>query len=309
MPASTEVLDAIHHVGQVVTYTVVLTNNGNVTLRSPSVSDPGATLDCGTVPTIVAPGSLPATLAPGESVTCTASYTITLDDLNAGSVSNTASADAFFGDGTVSAEDTATIKAAIDPEMSLVKTSDAAGAKLLGDVVNFTYVLKNTGNVTLSGPFSVSDDKTTVVCTDAPASLAPGDSITCTSSYVITQADVDAGSVTNKATGHASYAEKAVNSAEQSVTVQTTKPAPPATPTPTPTQEIGGASATPSTSASQSQALLGVTSAPNATPPATNAANNSSGDSGMPLFALLIAVAFGSLAMLMVEKQRRAIRN
>jgi hypothetical protein len=77
----------------------------------------------------------------------------------------------------------------------------------------------------------------------------------------------------------------------------------------TPTEEIGGASATPSTSASHSQALLGVTSAPNATPPATNAANSSSGDSGMPLFALLIALAFGSLAMLMVEKQRRAIRN
>jgi len=79
--------------------------------------------------------------------------------------------------------------------------------------------------------------------------------------------------------------------------------------TATPTQEIGGASATPSTSASQSQSLLGVTSAPNATPPATNAASSGSGEGGVPIFALLVALAFGSLAALMVEKQRRTIRN
>ena len=77
----------------------------------------------------------------------------------------------------------------------------------------------------------------------------------------------------------------------------------------TPTQEIGGASATPSTSASHSQSLLGVTNAPNATPPATSAARSGSGEGGIPVFALLIALAFGSIAALMVEKQRRTIRN
>ena len=45
-------------------------------------------------------------LDPGESITCTASYTITQDDLNAGSVTHTATASA---DGTTSNEDEATV--------------------------------------------------------------------------------------------------------------------------------------------------------------------------------------------------------
>jgi hypothetical protein len=41
----------------------------------------------------------------------------------------------------------------------------------------------------------------------------------------------------------------------------------------------------------------------------TNTSSNPSGDRDAPLFALLLCLAFGSLAMLMVEKQRRAVRR
>jgi hypothetical protein len=73
----------------------------------------------------------------------------------------------------------------------------------VGQTISYCYVVKNTGNVTLNGPITVTDDKiATVTC---PAgNLAPGTSITCTGSYTITQQDLDNGKVVNSATAHAS---------------------------------------------------------------------------------------------------------
>ena len=79
-----------------------------------------------------------------------------------------------------------------------------------------------------------------------------------------------------------------------------------ATPTATATAT---AIATPTASSSGSQGILGVTSEPSATPAATNTSSNSSGGSGSPLFALLICLAFGSVALLVAEKQRRTVRR
>ena len=68
-------------------------------------------------------------------------------------------------------------------------------------MISYSYVVKNTGNVTLAGPVTVTDDKATVTC---PAGgLAPLDSTICTASYTITQADLDSGSVKNTAQAHA----------------------------------------------------------------------------------------------------------
>src|SRR5436309_1882714 len=62
-----------------------------------------------------------------------------------------------------------------------------------------SYLVTNSGNVTLSGPFTVSDDQTTNEACPATASLAPGVAITCTASYTVSQADLDRGLVTNVA--------------------------------------------------------------------------------------------------------------
>ena len=87
-------------------------------------------------------------------------------------------------------------------------------------MISYSYLLTNSGNVTLSGPFTVTDDKVTVTCPATPTSLAPTESTTCTASYTITQADVDGGAVTNNAQGHAYYSDKAVDSNWDSVTVE-----------------------------------------------------------------------------------------
>jgi len=87
-------------VGELITYTFVVTNDGNVTLTDVEVDDPlfGQTFDAGT-------------LATGESDTFTYDYTITQDGLDAGSVFNTVTATGFFGDVEVTDDDSATVTA------------------------------------------------------------------------------------------------------------------------------------------------------------------------------------------------------
>jgi uncharacterized repeat protein (TIGR01451 family) len=72
-------------VGDVLTYTLVATNDGNVTLTSVSISDPGLT-------NIVSTPAQPATLAPGATLTVTGTRTIIQGNLNSGSLKNTATA-------------------------------------------------------------------------------------------------------------------------------------------------------------------------------------------------------------------------
>src|SRR3989442_1968401 len=66
------------------------------------------------------------------------------------------------------------------PRLTLVKSASPASYNTVGQVITYTYTISNSGNTTLAGPFSVSDDKQpTVSC--PTGSLAPGASITCTS--------------------------------------------------------------------------------------------------------------------------------
>jgi uncharacterized repeat protein (TIGR01451 family) len=180
--------DTYDAVGDVISYSYLVTNAGTVTLSGPfTVSDDQATDEnC--------PAT--ATLAPGDSITCTASYTITQADLDAGSVTNVASAT----NGTVtSPTDTQTVTAVQGLALTLVKTATPSTYDAVGDVISYSYLVTNAGTVTLSGPFTVSDDKATDESCPVTATLAPGASITCTASYTIIQADLDAGSVTNLA--------------------------------------------------------------------------------------------------------------
>lgn len=74
----------------------------------------------------------------------------------------------------------------------------------VGDVITYTYVVKNAGATTL-GPaqFTVSGGylgATPLNCGDANISLAPGLTVTCTSQYTILQTDLAADTLTNQVT-------------------------------------------------------------------------------------------------------------
>lgn len=84
------------------------------------------------------------------------------------------------------------------PALSIDKTAHPATYSAVGETITYSYTIKNTGNTTLTGHFSVDDDKVTVTCTQpADGALSPNEEMTCGASYTITQADLDSGSVTN----------------------------------------------------------------------------------------------------------------
>ena len=79
---------------------------------------------------------------------------------------------------------------------------DDAGATYdeVGDVIHYTIVATNIGNVTLKGVVVTDPNVTDLVCTPAtPVDLAPGDSIACTASHTVTQEDLDNGVYLNTA--------------------------------------------------------------------------------------------------------------
>jgi uncharacterized repeat protein (TIGR01451 family) len=175
-------------VGDVIAYSYDVTNSGNVTLFDVTVTDD-----------LIASVSCPDTsagLAPSDTITCTGSYTITQQDLTNGSVTNTASA----SDGTTASTDVSeTVTSSATAALTISKSAGQPTYTQVGETIDYSYEVTNTGDSTLFD-ITVSDDRVSPVsCPDTSAGLAPGDSITCTGTYSVTQADLDAGSITNVA--------------------------------------------------------------------------------------------------------------
>jgi len=176
-------------VGNVLSYTYLVTNTGNVTINAIAIADDRTTNEA-------CPA---ATLAVGASMTCTATYTVTQADLDAGSVTNTVTMTGTPSTGTLApAIDDLTINATANPTWTVVKSSTDTTYAAVGDVLDYSYLVTNTGNVTINA-IVIADDRTTNETCPA-ATLAAGVSMSCSATYIVTQADLDAGSVTNTVT-------------------------------------------------------------------------------------------------------------
>src|SRR5262249_50593338 len=147
----------------------------------------------------------------GETVTCTATYTITQADITAGGVTNHATAHAA---GTNSNQDTVTVPATPEPHLTLVKQATLDQTKVApanrtdaGDVINYTLTATNDGNVPLTA-VTISDPTVgALTChvnanppTPQPPVLPPADILPCTGSHTLAQGDLNAGHVNNTAT-------------------------------------------------------------------------------------------------------------
>ncbi|MDK2979839.1 MAG: hypothetical protein PWQ55_186 [Chloroflexota bacterium] len=196
--------------GSVITYDYVITNTGTTTLSGAvSVADDKASVTCDALPA--------GGLEPLATLDCSASYTITQADMDAGSVTNLASATI----GEVNSEEVSeTVNAEQNGELTLVKSAAETSFNAVDDVLHYTLTVTNTGNLTLTNVSITDGDISDFTCTTAqPLTLAPGEDLECSGTSTITQTDLDAGSYSNTASASGSDPSSTPVNTEDEVTV------------------------------------------------------------------------------------------
>src|SRR5205823_6656375 len=121
-------------VGDVISYTIVATNDSTEARRNGSVDDTPALQGFSCSPTI------PTTLAPGKSITCTGTHKITQADLDAGKVEDTACTSAT---GATEACGSAKVTAEQKPPLKITKEASPTTYSKVGDVISYTIVATN----------------------------------------------------------------------------------------------------------------------------------------------------------------------
>lgn len=213
--------------GTEIRYTMTITNTGNVTLSYLSIAD-----SMKEIGTIVPEKTV---LPPGESISATATHRLTQSEIDAGSVTNTATASGGIP-GHSAPPKTSTVTTRIErqtPRLSIEKTVDktslSASETRIGAKLSYGFTVTNTGNVSIKG-ISIDDGlnglgEIKMSYPSKTGELAPGEKATGKASYSITNADILAGVVTNtaKAVGKNATTGAPVESGKSTVTTRLVK--------------------------------------------------------------------------------------
>lgn len=220
--------DNVGSLGELLTYSFTVTNTGNVPLTNVRITDP-------LIPALASGAPCVASLAPGASTTCpllgSATHTVSAADIANGSVHNTATVSGSPPTGAnVSAHASATISTPAVPSLRLVKSvadsNDADALASQGEVLTYSFVVTNTGNVPLTNVRITDPLITSLVSGGAcVATLAVGASTTCPlitgATHATTAAEVTHGSVDNTATATGSPPTGPNVTAQGSATIPT----------------------------------------------------------------------------------------
>ncbi len=103
------------------------------------------------------------------------------------------------GPAVTSPPDTTNTPIAATPSLTIDKTAGVPSGNTAGSTIGYSFLVTNTGNVTLTG-IAVNDALLDATAVCAATTLAPGASTTCTGTHTITQAEINAGTVNNSAT-------------------------------------------------------------------------------------------------------------
>jgi len=180
-----------NHVGDIIQYNVMVRNSGNVSLSTIAVTDPALLL--GTSDPI-------ASLLPGEAMSVAASHTVTQEDMDAGEVVSKAKASGrdLYGKAVENTGNRVTVIGDQRPELTATTATSVPSYKNEGDVILYTVVVKNTGNVTMTDIY-MTDAKVLLDFSRPFATLAPGETDSVTAEHRVTNADIRAGKIVTAA--------------------------------------------------------------------------------------------------------------
>ncbi|NWF64983.1 MAG: LysM peptidoglycan-binding domain-containing protein [Chloroflexi bacterium] len=187
--------------GQIVRfkYIIKITKNDLNDGTPSNITISGITATC---PPINSAGNGDDRFDAGETLECTGDYILTQADIDRGSLTNTATANVY---GVKSNTVTTTVPTVPARALTLSKTANPTAYSSAGQQITFTYTIKNSGTTSL-GPaqFTVTDsginNNTAFNCGNANVTLASGATLSCTATYTVTAADMNAASVVTNAT-------------------------------------------------------------------------------------------------------------
>lgn len=210
-------------VGQIIKfkYIVKMVKNDladNSTL--PNISFFGATPTCPAINTV---GNLNDRFDTGEILECTSDYAITQADLDKGSITITTTVNVYTVNSNPASVTVPTVPA---KALSLSIAANPISYYQAGQTITYTFTIKNSGSSQL-GPaqFTVTNTaagSTPINCGNADATLASGATLTCTTTYAVTAADLNLASISNNFTASGGGANPS-----QPATVTVTKTTPP----------------------------------------------------------------------------------
>jgi len=186
-------------------YAFEVTNTGNTTVENVIILDK-----------LISENPIPVTpsvLKPQEKGTAVFYFPVQLQHYDQGLVTNSAMASATTAAGVnvtdisgtaINNDDAATTVLTQESQIALLKSAvfkdeNANGIADLNETILYTFEVENTGNVTLTN-IKLSDAFLNVVdLVVTPSTLKPGEKTSLSLSYVLTQADINAGIVVNSA--------------------------------------------------------------------------------------------------------------
>lgn len=179
--------------GDTLTYTVTATNIGQANLMEIEINDPMITPDSATCA---------GPLSIGETCVLTGTYTVTSDDIAAGSIDNTATATSLETSEEVSAEISVPV---YEPVLSVEKPEpvnadeDGSGDISEGDTLTYTITATNAGGASLTN-VTITDEMLTPDASTCEGPLLTGETCVLEGTYTVTAEDILAGLISNTAT-------------------------------------------------------------------------------------------------------------